>query len=292
MNIKIASCAILMMAFGILASSTYADSSVWKISKDGKYFYLGGTMHLLNAQDHPLPKEFIKAYKDSDKLIFETNMADTKTPEAKQKFSSAMAYSAAKTLKHDLNEETYLKLEQFLAERKIPIENVARLKPWAVALMITMIEYQKAGMMPEYGVEEYFNKLAMADNKALGYLESIDEQIAFLESMEKIEPNMMIDYTIRDLDELPQTVKSLKDSWRNGDIDSLAINNSIAQMKTEFPEIYDALLVNRNNDWMSDLSALNNNDTKEFVLVGALHLSGKEGLLNQLRLAGFKIDQL
>lgn len=37
---------------------------------------------------------------------------------------------------------------------------------------------------------------------------------------------------------------------------------------------------------------LNNNENIEFVLVGAMHLNAEEGLLNQLKLAGFKVEQL
>ena len=63
-------------------------------------------------------------------------------------------------------------------------------------------------------------------------------------------------------------------------------------MKAEFPDLYDNLVVKRNNNWMPKLTALTDSKAKEFVLVGALHLSDKEGLINQLKLAGFTIDQL
>ena len=63
-------------------------------------------------------------------------------------------------------------------------------------------------------------------------------------------------------------------------------------MKSEFPVLYDTLITNRNNKWMADLLSLNNNDIIEFVLVGTLHINGKEGLLHQLRNAGYQINQL
>ena len=46
-------------------------SSVWRVEKDGKHIYVGGTIHLLRDKDHPLPKVFDDAYADSSKLIFE-----------------------------------------------------------------------------------------------------------------------------------------------------------------------------------------------------------------------------
>ncbi len=67
---------------------------------------------------------------------------------------------------------------------------------------------------------------------------------------------------------------------------------SVVQLKNEFPEIYKVLVVQRNNNWMKKLTRLNENNTIEFVLVGALHLPGEDGLLTSLRSRGYEIDQL
>lgn len=292
MNLKNVLTISLLIALNIVSFNSFSESSVWKVSKGEKYFYLGGTVHLLNPEDYPLPEEFISAYRDSDKLIFETDIADSKTPESQQKFLSAMMYNSDKTLVDDLNDETYLQLKDFLFSRSIPIESFTRFQPWAVALTISIIEYQRLGMVPEYGVEEYFYKVALSDNKELGHLESLDEQISFIESMGKIEPNIMVNYTLDDLAVLPDFIKVLKRSWRNGDIESFTTNSLIVQMRTEFPELYKTLITDRNNKWMLDISTLNDNNIKEFVLVGTMHLNGKEGLLNQLHRAGFVISQL
>jgi uncharacterized protein YbaP (TraB family) len=282
----------LFITLSILSINSYAKSSVWKISKDGKYFYLGGTIHLLNPSDHPLPDEFTRAYKDSHKLIFETDIAESKSPIFQQQFLAAMTDNTGKTLPTTLNQETYRKLQKFLASRNIPIQRFTSFRPWAVGITLTLLEYQRLGMSPDYGVEEYFYQLATMDNKALGSLESLKEQISFLESMDNIEPNLMVNYTLRDLEKLPDLIHLIKSNWRNGDIEAFTDNAIIVQMKTEFPELYNTLLTNRNTHWMQDIAHLNNNDIIEFVLVGALHLNGEEGLLHQLRLANFEVVQL
>jgi len=282
----------LLIFLWVFSSTSFAESSVWKISKGSNYFYLGGTVHLLDSSDHPLPEEFSTAYNDSDKLIFETDISGSKTQESQQKFLYAMLYKSQKTLKDDLSVETYQNLSKFLTSRNIPIENLMQFKPWAVAVTIAVLEYQRLGMMPEHGVEEHFNRLASSDNKQLGSLESLDEQISFISSMGNIEPNLMVNYTLRDLKTLPEFIQFLKKSWRTGDIEAFTSNSVIAQMKSEFPDLYHTLLTKRNNNWMSDLITLNDNNITEFVLVGALHLSGKEGLLNQLKAAGYKAEQV
>ena len=63
-------------------------------------------------------------------------------------------------------------------------------------------------------------------------------------------------------------------------------------MRNDFPEMYHTLIVNRNNTWMRKILAFIDDSDIEFLLVGALHLNGKEGLLHQLRTQGFKVEQL
>ena len=282
----------LLIVLNALSTSVFAQSSVWKVSKGDNYFYLGGTIHLLNPEDHPLPEEFTTAYKDADSLIFETDLAEAQSAEAQQKSLAVMAYSDGGTLKDDLSDESYSKLSDYLTSSGMPIQAFGQFKPWAVALTLTVMEYQKLGMQPDYGVDQHFNAKALADNKAVGELETFDEQLSFISSMGDIDPNIMVEYTIRDLKELPGFVKSMKNNWRNGDIEAFSKESSIATMKAEFPDLYDNLVVKRNNNWMPKLTALTGSKAKEFVLVGALHLSDKEGLINQLKLAGFTIDQL
>ena len=55
---------------------------------------------------------------------------------------------------------------------------------------------------------------------------------------------------------------------------------------------HNMLVTQRNNNWMQELTKLNSDSLKEFVLVGALHLNDKEGLLNQLASSGYKVEQL
>lgn len=283
----------LTLAFiGLLATSAHAESSVWKISKGKNYFYLAGTVHLLTAQDYPLPEAYNTAYNDAAKIILETDLSTTQTTEFKSRLIEVMTYSDERTLASELSPQTYLKLQDFMAARQIPIANFAKLKPWSVALMLTMLEYQRLGMMPHFGVDAYFNTLARTDRKPVSGLETAEAQIHFLRSMEAIDPDKNVQYTLRDLHRLPEYVQTMKKSWRSGDIDAYSDNAFLEEMKKDFPHIYQTIVVSRNRSWMKQLPLLLHDNDKELVLVGLLHLVGKEGLLYQLDRQGFKVEQL
>ena len=63
-------------------------------------------------------------------------------------------------------------------------------------------------------------------------------------------------------------------------------------MKKEYPEIYKKVLVDRNNNWIPLIDAYFDTESVEFVLVGALHLHGPDGILNLLKESGYSISQL
>lgn len=292
MSIRNAILCALLVSANLLADCAFAASSVWKVSKDKNYFYIGGTIHLLSEQDHPLPDEFNLAYNDASKIFFETDLAAAATPEFQSKFIAAMTYSDDRTLNSELEPAIYRKLADFMTSRHMPIDQFSKFQPWGVSLMIVLFEYQRLGMRPNFGVDAYFNDRALSDHKKIMGLETPDEQLNFLKSMAGMDQNAGIEYTLRDLQRLPDSIAAMKENWRSGDLESLAESAFMVQMQEEFPQIYNSIVTNRNNAWMEQLVRLTEDRETEFVLVGAMHLYGQEGILNQLAAQGFTVEQL
>lgn len=269
-----------------------AKSSVWKVSKGENYFYLGGTIHILSKSDHPLPQEFNIAYQDANTLVFETDLNALQTPEFASKSATEMSYKDDRNLKSELDNTTYQKLNTFLISRNISIENLSKFKPWAVSLILTMLEYQRLGLIDDYGVDQYFYKQAIADHKTIIGLESADEQLGFLTSLESIEPNKYIEYMLRDIENLSESIDLMREAWRSGNIEKLLTIPSVVEMNNDFPDVNSTLITNRNDTWMNQLSPFLTYKNRALILVGTLHLSGKDGLLNQLKAQGFTVEHL
>lgn len=284
--------AVLLMVNVSCINSANASTSVWKVSKGEHYFYLGGTIHVLSAQDHPLPKPFFVAYADANRVIFETDLDAISSPAYQSKIMSTMSNPGNLTLVKQLDRKVYNELKAFIISRGLTPAQFSAFQPWAASLMLTMMEYQRLGMLPEYGVDAHFNKLALDDKKERASLETPEVQLAVLSSMSSIEPNEFIEYTLEDLERLPDLINGMKIAWRTGNIDSLAEHAMIEKMKSDFPSIYKTLLTDRNKHWMKQLVLFNNNPNIEFVLVGALHLYGDDGLLALLKAQGFNLELL
>ena len=68
---------LLSLLLLIFAFSAQAEAPLWKIENGGKHLFIGGTIHLLTPSDYPLPAAFEVAYKQSAKVVLETDMQKT-----------------------------------------------------------------------------------------------------------------------------------------------------------------------------------------------------------------------
>ena len=69
-------------------------------------------------------------------------------------------------------------------------------------------------------------------------------------------------------------------------------NRMQKEMKKEYPDIYKKMLLDRNINWISKIDSYLDSEEVEFVMVGALHLPGPEGVLEMLREQGYELSQL
>lgn len=268
----------------------FAGTPVWKVEKNGSQVFIGGTVHLLAPADYPLPEAFDIAYQQSDKIIFEANIDEMATPEFQVSMLQMLSYPKDQNLRLALNDETYQALSRYCTNRNIPIEGLLPFKPGMVSMILSITELQQLGFTGE-GVDAFYNQKAKQDNKLIGVLETVEQQLNFIADMGKGEEDNLIIYTLNEMEKLPQVMESMMTAWRNGDLNQLD-NVASNSLREDFPSMHDELIVNRNNAWMPKIEALFDTTNVEFILVGSLHLSGKTGLIAQLKTRGYTIEML
>lgn len=274
----------------LLFNSALADTSVWKISKDSRHLYLGGTVHILSSKDYPLPAAYENAYQSSHRLVFETDLARLKSPDFQQSMLQRLTYRNGETLADVLSARSYQNLKVYCDSRNMSIASLTGFKPGLVSIVLLTSELQRLDLSG-VGVDEYFHSKAQQDARPTGQLETLDEQLDFLANMGKGREDALIEYTLRDIANLSALMKRLKQAWRNGDMAGLQ-RVALDPYIEAFPDTIEQLLGLRNDRWMPKIEAMLNTDEIEFVLVGALHLAGERGLLAQLRSLGYRIEQL
>jgi uncharacterized protein YbaP (TraB family) len=286
------SAALFLIAFIAAGFAPVArpESSVWVVKGPKAVVYLAGSSHVLRASDHPLPAEFDLAYKNSGSIVFEAPPGDMETPEYLQKLMRVAALTDGTTLKNHLTPEVYAKAAAFCKERGYPFEQYQLFRPWMLSMMLTLQEMARIGVDPAYGVDQHFYQKALRDGKSSGGLETADDQIAFLAMMDSSMGNAQVLETLDDLRDLDAKVEGILKAWRMGDEAGIEAF-SLRELKN-YPQLYFALIVDRNRKWISSIEKYIRGNQNTMVIVGVAHLAGKDSVVDLLRNRGYRVDKL
>lgn len=265
-------------------------ASVWKVTKNEHSIFIGGTLHILSPDDFPLPDAYAEAYRNADKLVFETDIAGLNSPQFQQDSLKLLTYQDGTTLSNVLSKDTYLALKQHLASRNIDINQFATYTPALVGITLSMTELRLMGLTSQ-GVDEFYYFKAMMDQKKLDWFESPVEQLAFISALGGDDEDQMIQYALEDVRQLPESIGELKALWRSGDMDTL-YQKQASEFRQNFPQIYEQLLVQRNENWLPEIKTMFETAETEFILVGTMHLSGQDSVLDMLKRDGYTITNL
>jgi len=278
----------------VLPAVSSAKSPVFKVSKGQDYVYIGGTIHLLSTNDYPLPQGFEDAFNDAQQVFFETDGAELQLPQTQAKMASIITFQDGRTLETVLDKKTYALLTDALTQRKLPISVFSSFTPAGISLTLTVFELQRLGLgNAASGVDQFFlSKTNQDTSKQTGFLETVDQQIGFISKLNEVDPNLIIKSSLEDLSALKQSWKLGLEAWRNGDLAKMSIALGADTMQTDFPSVYKTLLTDRNQHWISQIKPMFETPEVEYLLVGAMHLIGDDGVIELLRDQGYKIEQL
>ena len=272
-----------------ISISAGAETSLYEITKGDQKIVLGGTIHVLRNSDYPLPAEFEHAYENAKILVLETDMKKASSPEFGQQMAQAFMYGDGKNLSQDLKPALWKELQAFSDKRQFPLGQMSMFKAMFVSLSLSITEMQSKGFGVGQGVDAYFYQKAILSGKATQELETTDEVLTHLTALADVDANVIIKATLRDLHRMDDMLEKSVGYWRSGELERLD-QKMAADMRKETPEIYQQLLVARNQAWLPKIEQMFATPEVELVLVGSLHLSSKDGLLAQLKKRGYNIQ--
>jgi len=157
-------------------------------------------------------------------------------------------------------------------------------------VMLTLMEFMKMGVT-QRGVDVFFYELAKKDKKAVEGLETVDEQIHYVASMADGSENEFVSYSLKEMNSIKQQFGLLVNAWRVGDTEKLdtMLNHDL---KSRLPMLHQRLIIDRNRNWLPRIAAYLKTPKTEFILVGAGHLVGPDGIIETLKKKGYLIRKL
>jgi uncharacterized protein YbaP (TraB family) len=279
----------LIIAFiivsGCASQEGDAASCVWKVtSSSGGILFLGGSAHALRSSDYPLPAPYNRAFDASSRLIFES---DPKSMEAASKgLIKAGQYPKGDSLKNHVDPRTYSYVRRFFALLNVPEQKFNTYRPWLIGLMLESPPTANY----ELGVEQFLKRRALTNHKPIAGLESVQEHMAPFVGLNDREGEALLLIHFINMGRANPGGGNILDSWRRGDADALSRTMRVAFQ--DFPAFGDRIITARNRMWIPKIEEFIKSGQIYFVVAGAGHMGGSEGVVALLRARGYTVDQL
>jgi uncharacterized protein len=263
---------------------------MWKATKGQGAIYLVGSVHALSQDFYPLAPALEDGFKDSDTLVEEVDMGEMLNPSSQLQVLQRGMLPPGQSLDQLVSPATMALVNKAGADLGPAIDALKRFKPWMLAIALQGLELQKAGFDPQLGLDKHFYDAAQTAGKSVQGLETVDYQLSRFDDMTAEQQDHMLAETLKELDTEIASVTTLAAAWKNGDAPQVE-RIVLKDLKTD-AQMYQRLLVERNRNWMPKIEAFFSRPGRTFVVVGAAHLVGPDGLLQMLRTKGYVVEQL
>lgn len=288
--------AAALLAAGSLACSEAAAQQprnlLYRVEgPGGATVYMLGSIHVLTADAYPLGAQVERAYGQAERVFFEVSL-DTLQARGGEMMPRGV-WRDGRTLRDAIPADLYAMVQQASTrypDSRIDMSVLDRLEPWAVALLLSQLEWARTGMRAQHGVDMHFEARAQRDGKALGSLESVDFQLGLMDGFSPAQQEEMLSQTLEDLPRTETLMRDLVAAWRAGDADRLdaLVNGSMGR----YPNYYDRMLTDRNAAWVPQIERMIGGRDDVLVIVGAAHLVGGESMVAMLRERGYRVEQM
>lgn len=286
---------MLLLGLGLVLGASNASAAdepamLWVAQGNQNSVYLLGSIHLLRPEDHPLPSNIELVYNDADVLVMELDMDDLDYVNVMVAFRELGVLEGETRLEDLLGEELHAQAQAAAEATEIPLDLLSQSEPWLAAMTVQEMLAMRVGFSGEFGVEQYLTEKALADGKPILGLETVSEQLGFLDGLPMLAQSEWLVHSLVDGLRIEMLVDQLVEAWRGGDIDYL--ERELLHEAKMSPELHDALLVQRNLNWIDRIVAYLDDDQDYLIVVGAAHLVGDDGVIKLLSERDVSVSQL
>ena len=115
-------------------------------------------------------------------------------------------------------------------------------------------------------------------------------QINLFDDMDQQLNEDFLRYTLDEFDAILPMIEDITTAWKNGNTEKLAtlLNDDFFE---QYPHLFDKIVTERNNAWVQKIETMAGENKNVLVIVGALHLVGANGIVEQLRRKGLRVTQ-
>ena len=170
-------------------------------------------------------------------------------------------------------------------QAKLSPSDFGNVETWAAALILAQASSDGEGSA---GADRVILR-EFADRPILEF-EGPEEQLGIFDQLPQGEQSDLLVGVIEEEKNRAQDPGKLRRAWLSGDEDAL-IEATVTGLMAD-PELRAALLVDRNHNWIDQLTRILNRGDKPLIAVGAAHVVGEDGLPALLEQRGYQLRRI
>ena len=240
---------------------------------------------------YPLPQRIMDAFEHASALVVEVDIRKTNQSSTMALLGEMGFYHDGSSLQTHLSASQYQRLAEKVEQFGLPLDAIKVQKPWLAVLSLSAISVKDQGFSEHFGVDQYF--LNRAANKRVIEIESIEKQLRLMNGFSDKEQSWMLDQSLNELDQADVELKAMVGNWKTGDEKRFE-----QQITKGFPKdkisqsIYNAVFIDRNKTMASNIVRMAVAEPGiYFVVVGAGHMIGPEGIPTLLKNKGYVVNR-
>jgi uncharacterized protein YbaP (TraB family) len=265
---------------------------LWKVTGGNGVVFLFGTVHVGKKDLYPLASVIEDSFKQSDILVEEIDPDNS--PEAlrlAQDIIKGGMYPAGDSIANHLTEETSARLTEYAKAGQLGAD-YSRAKPWLLSLMILQHQLKEMGFDPSKGLDQHFMQEARDTHKAIEALETADSQLRMFSSFSDELQDQFLLATLLGASEATEILDRTLAAWTSGNTGAMddLINREVRDHPVLQP-LMETMFYERNDAMARKIEKFLETGKTYFVAVGAGHLVGERGIVNQLRRKDYTVEQ-
>ncbi len=270
---------------------TEVEPALFAVRDANSTIYLFGTVHIRRPGSQWGGANARAALAESDEVWTELEITDDAQARAQVLVLQLGMAPSDQPLSGLLTAEENAKLTALLQRLNAPPAMFERMRPWLAAITLSMMPMLQAGYETAAGVDNAIDAAADALGKRTRAFESIEQQIGFLANLSpEVQRQMLVD-SLEQTEMGAEQVDTLSRAWEQGDIETLE-RLVVEDTRQDYPDVYRVLFADRNNAWMDVLTRELDGSGVDFVAVGAGHMLGPDGLIEQFRARGLSVERV
>lgn len=266
----------------------------YEVSKDTQKAYLFGTIHLGRPDFYPLDLATTRALVQASELVIEADPRKTEGLEAALARYALLPEGQA--LDALLPPALGKRLRARMDAQDLPPDALQPLKPWMAAMTLVVGLIHELGYDPELSTEHYLLALAEQLGKPVAELEGAVEQLTLFDAVPEADQIVFLEETLAGLErgEGGPDLAAMIAAWLATDGEALhALGQKSMHDSPRSAAWLEAALVTERNARMAErVERLMTGGSTPFVAVGALHLTGDDGLPALLAARGYRVTNL